>query len=105
MRDRPGAKSMGKPESIASIVARQLADLGIARKVKQASVEHLWPELVGPEIAAHTRVQKVDLGRLFVAVDSPVWRQELLFHRTEFVSKLNGILGEPVISDIMFTGP
>jgi len=96
---------MAKPESIASIIARGLQDLGIARKVKQASIEHLWPELVGPEVAAHTRVIKVDLGRLFVAVDSPVWRQELLFHRSEFLQKLNTALGESVISDIMFTGP
>ena len=96
---------MAKPESIASIIARGLKELGIARKVKQASIEHLWPDLVGPDIAAHTRVLKVDLGRLFVAVDSPVWRQELLYHRSDFLRKLNTELGESVVTDIMFTGP
>ena len=96
---------MAKPESIASVIARQLKGLGIDKKIKQASVEHIWADLVGPEIAAHTRVIKVDLGKLFVAVDSPVWRQELLFQRQEFMEKLNQQLGDQVVSDIMFTGP
>ena len=96
---------MSKPEAIASIIGRQLASLGLARKIKQASVEHLWPEIVGPEIAGHTRVLKVDAGRLFVSVDSPVWRQELMYQRDAFIARLNQELAEEIISDIMFTGP
>ncbi|MBI5868771.1 MAG: DUF721 domain-containing protein [candidate division Zixibacteria bacterium] len=96
---------MAKPEPIASIIGRQLASLGIAKKVKQASVEHLWPDLVGPEIAGHTRVLKIDAGRLFVVVDSPVWRQELLFQKDVFIARINEELAEELVSDIMFTGP
>ncbi len=96
---------MSKPEPIASIIGRQLASLGIARKVKQASVEHLWPDLVGPEIAGHTRVLKIDAGRLFVLVDSPAWRQELLFQKDVFIARINEELAEELVSDIMFTGP
>lgn len=96
---------MSKPEPIASIIGRQLASLGIARPIKQASIEHLWPELVGPEVAAHTRVLKIDAGRVFVAVDSPAWRQELLFQKEVFIARLNQELEEELVSDIMFTGP
>lgn len=96
---------MSKPEAIASIIGRQLAGLGLAKKIKQASIEHLWPEMVGPEIAGHTRVLKTDAGRLLVAVDSPVWRQELMYQRDAFIARLNQELEEEIVSDIMFTGP
>jgi len=99
------ARRMSKPEAISTIIGRQLAGLGIARKIKQASIEHLWPELMGPEIAGHTRVIKIDSGRLFVAVDSPAWRQELLYQKDLFIAKLNQELAEEIVSDIMFTGP
>jgi predicted nucleic acid-binding Zn ribbon protein len=96
---------MAKPESISAIIDRQLAGLGITRRVKEASVEHLWPELVGPEIAGHTRVIKVDDGRVLVAVDSPTWRQELLYQKDAFIAKINQELDEALVRDIMFTGP
>ena len=96
---------MGKPESIATIIARQLEQSGLDKGIKQASIEHIWSELVGPEITVHTRVVKVNAGRVFVAVDSAVWRQELLFKKESFIEILNRELGEEIVKDIMFTGP
>ena len=61
---------MGKPTAIADILRARLAGLGIARQMSEASAEHLWPELVGEEIAGHTRVVRAEAGRLVVAVDS-----------------------------------
>jgi predicted nucleic acid-binding Zn ribbon protein len=96
---------MAKPESISTIIARQLEQSGLAKGIKQASIEHIWPELVGPEIAVHTRVVKVHAGRVFVSVDSSVWRQELLYKKEAFIEILNRELEEEIVGDIMFTGP
>ena len=96
---------MGTIESISTIIARQLAQTGLDKGLKRASVEHIWSELVGPEIAVHTHVVKVNAGRVFVAVDSAVWRQELLYKRESFIEILNRELGEEIVTDIMFTGP
>ena len=96
---------MAKPESISTIIARQLETSGLARGIKRASIEHVWSELVGPDIAVHTRVVKVQAGRVFVAVDSPVWRQELLYKKEALIEILNRELGEKIVDDIMFTGP
>jgi predicted nucleic acid-binding Zn ribbon protein len=96
---------MAKPEAIAAIIARQLEKTGIAKRVKQASVEHVWPAVAGAEIAAHTRFVKADMGRIFIAVDSPVWRQELFFKKEELIEILNRELGDDIVTDIMFTGP
>ncbi len=96
---------MAKPELIASILNRQLAQSGVAKRVKEASIEHLWPEIMGPEVAQHSRVTRNEFGRVFVAVDSPEWRQELLYRREAIIEILNGRLGGEVVSDILFTGP
>ena len=92
---------MGKPEPIASVIARQLAQVGIAKQVKQASVEHLWPEVLGPVVAQHTKITRNDMGRL----DTPEWRQELLYRRESIIEILNQRLGDELVTDIMFTGP
>ncbi|MBD3297361.1 MAG: DUF721 domain-containing protein [candidate division Zixibacteria bacterium] len=96
---------VAKPELIASILNRQLAQSGVAKRVKEASVEHLWPEIMGPEVAQHSRVTRNEFGRVFIAVDSPEWRQELLYRREAIIEILNGRLGGEVVSDILFTGP
>ena len=98
---------MSKPSAIGDLIRGRLATLGIARKVKEAGVTVSWPELVGPEIAAHTRVIKLDAGRLFVAVDEPTWRQELTYQKQTIREKINTSLGEGdrLVDDIMFMGP
>ena len=98
---------MGKPTAIGALIRGRLASLGIAKKIKEAAIAPRWTDLVGPEIAAHTRVVKLDTGRLFVAVDQPTWRQELMYQKEALVAKLNHEVGEdePIVTDIMFIGP
>jgi len=98
---------LGRPASIGAILKERIAALGIGKRLKEAAIEPRWAELVGPEIAAHTRVIKLDAGKLLVAVDEAAWRQELLYQREAIVAKLNQEVGgdEIIVSDILFTGP
>lgn len=98
---------MSKPSAIGELIRGRLATLGLARKIKEAGVAVAWPELVGPDIAAHTQVIKLERGKLFVAVDEPAWRQELIYQKPAICKLINTALGdgETLVSDIMFTGP
>ena len=100
---------MGKPTLIADILRARLNALGVARGIQEASVSTVWEELVGPEIAAHTRVVQSEGGRVLVAVDSAPWRQELLYQKQAIVDRLNQALGDQggkrIVTDIMFSGP
>jgi predicted nucleic acid-binding Zn ribbon protein len=98
---------LSKPSTIGDLIRGRLATLGLARKIKEAGVAVTWPELVGPEIAAHTRVIKLDHGKLFVSVDEPAWRQELTYQKQMIREKINASLGEGerLVEDILFTGP
>jgi predicted nucleic acid-binding Zn ribbon protein len=100
---------MREPTPIGDILRARLAGLGISRQISEAKAEHLWPELVGGEIAAHTRVVRVEKGRLLVAVDSATWRHELTFQKQALLDKLNDGLrregGGRILTEIIFTGP
>ena len=98
---------LSKPSAIGDLIRGRLAVWGIARKVREAGIAPAWPQLVGPEIAAHTRVIKLDRRKLFVAVDDPGWRLELVYQKQAIREKLNQSLGEgeDLVDEIMFTGP
>jgi hypothetical protein len=50
----------------------------------------------GEIIAAHARPRALKNGVLHIAVDGPVWMQELSFLRKEIAAKVTRVLGEPV---------
>ena len=41
-------------------------------------------------------------GKLFVRVKTPTWRNELVFLKSEIISKLNRRVGKKVVKDIVF---
>jgi hypothetical protein len=51
---------------------------------------------VGAVIAQHAQPRRLQRGVLHVAVDSPVWLQELTFLRAELAAKVSRVFGEEV---------
>lgn len=74
---------------------------GIETSVRQNEALFLWPEVVGENIAKHTKAEKISYGKLIVKVDSPVWRNELVFQKSEILNKINNLLKGTNINDIV----
>lgn len=68
-----------------------------------------WDDAVGATIARHARPVRIRRGLLCVAVDSPVWMQELQFLKESIRTQLNTRAGADIVSDLFFildgTGP
>lgn len=63
----------------------------------------LWPDLVGPEVAAQTRPTKITTQDVLqVATASGVWAQNLAFERIRILKKVNAVWPKP-IKDIHFS--
>ena len=60
-----------------------------------------WEEAVGPALTQQTRPLRVHNGRLEVAVPSAVWRSQLSFMQRDIVARLNELVGEPVIEELV----
>ncbi len=76
------------------------------RRLDEAEAVERWESAVGPGIAKHTRALRVERSELWVEVDHPVWKSELLFQKAQILVKLNGKLPEETrVKDIIFLDP
>ena len=57
-------------------------------RIEESEVVELWEACVGPTIAKHAKVIKVDKGELYVEVDHPTWKSELHFRKAQILEKL-----------------
>ena len=73
-------------ERLGESLRRWLAESGDAAGC--ASLFQGWPEIVGPELGAHTRPVEVERGRLIVAADHPGWVQLLRAREAAIVRRL-----------------
>lgn len=61
-----------------------------------------WDEIVGPQIAQHSRAIGLSDGVLLVQVDGSVWAQELSMLRGHIQNKLDAQLGEGAVREVRF---
>ena len=71
------------------------------RRLAEARIPDLWPEVVGPGAASLTRSLTMRNGVLYVALTSSVARHDIFMRRTELRHRLNELLGMNVVSNII----
>lgn len=88
-------------KSLAEALERMLKVYDIAQPIRQNEALFIWQEVVGEAIARHTQPEKVVFGKLYVNVDSPTWRNELIFRKKEILNNLNARLKEAKLKEII----
>lgn len=71
-------------------ILRRLKDRypNLDARIEESEVVELWEACVGPTIAKHAKVIKVDQGELYIEVDHPTWKSELHFRKAQILEKL-----------------
>ena len=90
------------PERLGNVLRAVLDRLPGRERLREYAVWPHWEEAVGATIARHARPVRIRRGLLCVAVDSPVWMQELQFLKESIRAQLNTRAGGDVISDLFF---
>jgi hypothetical protein len=62
----------------------------------------VWPEVVGPEVAANARPEQLKRGRLVASASSTVWAQTLQFMSDAIMARLNERLGAGAVTEVVF---
>lgn len=93
------------PQPFGWSVRRLLADRGWERTAAAAGVTARWPELVGPEIAGHSRPVSLHQGELVVEAQSTAWATQLRLLAPRLVARLNAELGQGLVRVIRVNGP
>ena len=83
-------------------MASSMAHLGIARRVREFRVMKAWTEAVGEAISRRTRPARLMGDTLYVDVSGPAWMTELRFQKAVIVERLNEVLKERAVTDIVF---
>jgi hypothetical protein len=96
VRGRP-AKSAG------AVLQKVLADVRIERRQAEAEIVRVWNNLIDPSLTAHAQPTGLHKGTLFVTIDSPVWRDEIVrYRRKEILGRLQHAFGREMIARISF---
>ncbi len=89
-----------KPEKLSLTLSKLLTARGMASHLSEYRILGQWEKTVGRTIAAHARPVSVRGKKLFLAVDSTAWMQQLSLLKPEIIEKVNRGLGREAIKDM-----
>ncbi len=90
-------------QKVQSVLKSTLKTFGLQDQfLKHQFVLH-WPEIVGNELARHTRPECIKNGALVVRVHNSIWAQELSFHKQVILKRLSKFLrDDQLVDDVRF---
>jgi predicted nucleic acid-binding Zn ribbon protein len=80
-----------------------LTRLRMDKRQGEAEIARVWRHLIDPIITAHAQPVGLNMGTLFVNVDSSVWLDEIVrYRRKEILDRLQHSFGRELIQRISF---
>jgi predicted nucleic acid-binding Zn ribbon protein len=98
-------RESGDPQLFGRAITDLLADRGWQEPVAVGGVFGRWHEIVGPEMAAHTRPESFADGEVLVVADSTAWASQVRWLAGQVVRRLNEELGDGTVRRINVQGP
>ncbi|MEW6408992.1 MAG: DUF721 domain-containing protein [Nitrospirota bacterium] len=77
-------------QRISSILSCIIKTFGLESNLQLRKLFDSWVQIVGDTIALHSSPERLRQGILYVAVDSPIWMQQLSFFKKDLIEKVNG---------------
>ncbi len=87
---------------ISEALEEVIEQLGIRKSVLSNRARDVWKDAVGEIINENTTLQNIEKDRLIIVVSNDSWRQELSLRKEEIISKINELIGEEAIKEIIF---
>jgi predicted nucleic acid-binding Zn ribbon protein len=103
---RPGGRTRREdPQPLASAIGGLLDTEGWQQRAAMGSVFGRWAEIVGADLAAHTRPDSFADGELAVTADSTAWATQVRLLAPMLVKRLNAELGDGSVRRVKVRGP
>lgn len=93
------------PQGVGAVFGRLLSERGWNSPVAVGSVMARWPELVGPEIAAHCTPESFHESTILVRCDSTAWATQLRLIGPDLLRRFEQELGTGVVTALKVVGP
>jgi predicted nucleic acid-binding Zn ribbon protein len=102
---RPARARREDPQPLSTALDGLLADQGWQTQAAIGSVFGRWDQLVGPDVAAHTRPERFSDGELVVIADSAAWATQVRLLTSAVLRRLNTELGHGTVTRVVVRGP
>ena len=96
MRDR--VTDSGSPQRLGRALDRLMGTLRAPSVDVLDSVFNKWPEIVGVDVAAHSRPVSIDGETLVVAAQDSTWASEIKWLENEVISRVAEVSGSNRVS-------
>ena len=93
------------PQRLAGAIDGLLDTRGWQPQAAMGSVFGRWAEIVGHDLAAHTRPDSFADGELAVTADSTAWATQVRLLASVLVARLNAELGQGTVRRVKVRGP
>ena len=88
-------------DSLSTILTAVAPRLGLAATLCEHRLRERWPEIVGEQIAAHTRPDQIRFKKLYLLVEHSVWLQQLTFLKPDLLGKIQNAAGPDAVTDLV----
>jgi predicted nucleic acid-binding Zn ribbon protein len=95
----------GEPEPLGETLGRLLAERGWDVPAAVAGVTERWPEIAGPDLAAHCRPEKFHDGVLTLVAESTAWATEIRLLAPKLHGRLDEVVGKGIVRRVEVRGP
>lgn len=93
------------PQPLNTAVDGLMSARGWQERAAVGGVFGKWPEIVGPQLAVHTRPDSFDEGELTVEADSPAWATQVRLLTPQLLRRLAEELGADTVTKVRVRGP
>ena len=93
------------PAPLGAAMRNWLQQAGIGADLDKANIFGRWPEIVGPEVAAHCQPVNLVDGQLTLQAESTAWATNLQLMAAQLVKTINTAVGHGSVLRIRAHGP
>lgn len=93
---------MARPNLLRDILDETVDALGLRDRLRAFRALLNWEEVVGKTVAAAAQPEALKEGKVFIAVKSNAWIQELRFQQRTILQRLNENAGAPIFHELIF---
>jgi predicted nucleic acid-binding Zn ribbon protein len=93
------------PAKFGDVLARLVKTRGWEKPAAEATLFGSWPQVVGPDIASHSRPVSLDNGELTIEAESAAWATQLRLLQSSILSRIGATVGHNLVTTLRIHGP
>jgi len=89
-------------KSLGEAIREMLHQLRLNEKLNETRLTASWEQIMGRMIASHTENMFLKDKKIFIKLDSPALKNELMMSKTKLLERINEEVKEMVVEDVVF---